>query len=78
MSAGTSSWQYRVGCKLFGHGDDTTVSQFFIGRNEGIDGTTNGQLNRFTFKYASASPSSFTLETDDVLKLTWTIAVGPE
>ena len=59
-------------------GDDTTVSQFFIGRNEGIDGTTNGQLNRFTFKYASASPSSFTLETDDVLKLTWTIAVGPE
>jgi len=28
LSAGTSVWQYKVGCKLFGQGDDTTVSEF--------------------------------------------------
>ena len=62
-------------------GADCNVGHFYIGKYYHCDGTAeegnaNGSQKRFRDKFANTDVTGFTLETDDVIKLTWTITVG--
>jgi len=58
---------------------DNTISHLEIGKNyfvQGDDGQGVGTTNGFVTPFAIDTPSSFILQEDDIIKITWKITIG--
>ena len=58
--------------------NSTTVSHLYIGKKYGAEGGTqgNGQDAGFEDPFADNNVTDFTLELNDILKVTWSITIG--
>jgi hypothetical protein len=57
-------------------GADTSVSYLYLGKDYAVDGQSSANEGFGNNGWASNNITDFTMETQDVLKVTWTITIG--
>ena len=80
VSNNTAQWiaQGSWGGASTGAQNSTTVSHLYIGKKYGAEGGTqgNGPDGGFEEPFADNNVADFTLELNDILKVTWSITIG--